>query len=191
MEIDTLISKCIARDKLAEKEFYYAFAKRVYGICRRYTQDDHEAEDMMQESMHKVFYHLHKYDNQKGSIMTWISTITVNTVLSSMSNAKYKFRYENVSNIGDSIVAKRSDQDMSDITVNGISAEDLLQAIRKLPKEYRDVINLYVFENWSHDAIANVLDIKESSSRSKLTRAKKILKEILSDKRQKYYEGAI
>lgn len=191
MKIDRLISKCIAKNTLAEKEFYYTFAKYVFGICRRYTNDDHQAEDWMQESMHKVFYHLHKYDQQKASIKTWISTITVNTILSDKAKVKTKLSYQDISKIGKNISTNNHIKELEDFIYHGISKNDLLSAIRKLSGDYRDVINLYVFENWTHADIAAILNIKESSSRSKLTRAKKILKELLTQKSTQYNERVV
>lgn len=191
MEIDSLIKKCIAKDKAAQKEFYYTFAKRVYGICRRYTIDDHEAEDWMQESMHKVFFHLHKYNSQRASIKTWISTITVNTILSHKAKVKTKVSYQDMSIVHKSMPTSDHRKELEDFIYHGITKNDLLSAIRKLSGDYRDVINLYVFENWTHADIAAILNIKESSSRSKLTRAKKILKELLTQKSIQYNERVV
>ena len=60
--------------------------------------------------------------------------------------------------------------------------EELLSAIRQLSKDYSDIVNLYVFDGWSHADIAILLNIEVSSSRSKLTRAKQKLKRILLSK---------
>ncbi len=191
MEIDRLISQCIAKDKFAEKAFYQTFAKSVYGICRRYTRDDHQAEDWMQESMQKVFYHLHKYDEHKASIMTWISTITVNTILSDKAKVRARLSYQDMNLIGKTVSVNDHLSELEEIIYQGIRKEDLLSAIRKLSSDYRDVINLYVFENWSHADIATILNIKESSSRSKLTRAKKMLRELLNEKSLQYNERVV
>ena len=53
--------------------------------------------------------------------------------------------------------------------------EDIMAYIAKLPEGYRQVFNLYVIEGYSHQEIGQMLHIGESTSRSQLTRARKIL----------------
>ena len=69
-----------------------------------------------------------------------------------------------------------------------ITQKELLAAIRKLPAAYQEILNLAFFDNWKHKEIADFLGIAESSSRSKLTRAKKLLKSILISNLSKQYE---
>jgi len=66
LNINNIIERCLNKEVEAEKTLYFAYAKMVYGICRRYTKDDHLAKDYMQDSFEKLFLNLHKYDAQKG-----------------------------------------------------------------------------------------------------------------------------
>ena len=56
-----------------------------------------------------------------------------------------------------------------------ISPEELHQMISELPDGYRTVINLYVFEDYTHKQIAELLSISESTSASQLYYAKRLL----------------
>lgn len=58
---------------------------------------------------------------------------------------------------------------------DNISADELHQLISELPDGYRTVINLYVFEDYSHQEIAELLGIKEATSASQLYYAKRLL----------------
>ncbi|MEZ4891648.1 MAG: sigma factor-like helix-turn-helix DNA-binding protein [Saprospiraceae bacterium] len=53
------------------------------------------------------------------------------------------------------------------------------------------VLNLYVFEDWSHRQIAARLDITESSSRSQLSRAKQLLRQKLQPLLRQYEQGLV
>lgn len=68
-----------------------------------------------------------------------------------------------------------------------ISSEELHQLISELPDGYRTVVNLYVFEGYSHKQIAELLGITESTSGSQFYYAKRILakriKDFTNDKR--------
>ena len=57
----------------------------------------------------------------------------------------------------------------------GIPAPVIHQMIRELPDGYRTIFNLYVIEQKSHKEIAELLNIKESTSASQLHRAKALL----------------
>lgn len=182
MELDRLIAECIKKNPKAERELYYTYAKKVFGICRRYTQDNGKAQDYMQESMAKIFAHLKRYDSDKSAFTTWISSITVYTILNDQSKKRIEFSSKEFSEVIGSIQIEPLDNELREEIAYGISAEDLLTAIRKLPSDSRNVVNLSVFESWKHADIAALLGIEISTSRSKLTRAKQQLKKILSSK---------
>ena len=62
-----------------------------------------------------------------------------------------------------------------DLDTERISPDELHRLISELPDGYRTVLNLYVFENYSHRQIAELLSIKESTSASQLYYAKQWL----------------
>ena len=62
-----------------------------------------------------------------------------------------------------------------------ISVEVLHQLVRELPDGYRTVVNLFVFEGWTHKQIAEMLGIKESTSASQLYYAKRVLGKKIED----------
>lgn len=177
MELDTIIAKCLQRDRAAEKLLYLHFAKKVFGICRRYSNDDHEAEDYMQDGFLKVFSNLKSYDANKGHLEGWIVRIVVNTILS--DKRKHKMKHQELqTDLTDHLAVDPDESD--EVLLRDIQASELLVAIRRLPIKYRDVLNLHVFENLTHQEIAQLMNIEVSSSRSRLTRAKKLLKTILT-----------
>jgi RNA polymerase sigma-70 factor (ECF subfamily) len=82
--------------------------------------------------------------------------------------------------------AEEIDEDSVNPDTERISPNELHQLISELPDGYRMVLNLYVFENYSHRQIAELLGIKESTSASQLYYAKQWLarriKELTSEK---------
>ena len=83
---------------------------------------------------------------------------------------------------------KQKQADIADDTpaTEQISADQLHQLISELPDGYRTVLNLYVFEDYSHRQIAELLGIKEGTSASQLYYAKQWLarriKELIIEK---------
>jgi len=77
------------------------------------------------------------------------------------------------------------DIDLEDASIN---VDVLLKFIQELPDRYRLVFNLYVLDDFTHKEIAKMLEISEGTSKSNLSRARKILKdklEIYQKKAQK------
>ena len=60
-----------------------------------------------------------------------------------------------------------------------LQEEELLGLIARLPDGYRVVFNLYAIEGYSHREIADTLEIKESTSRSQLVKARKLLQNMI------------
>jgi len=135
-------------------------------VCRRYASDLTEAEDILQESFIRVFSNISQY-RFEGSLEGWIRRIVIHTALRILQKKKIRF-----AEIKDDLDIEQS------MTVDGIaslSAEELLKLISALPEGYRIVFNLYVLEGYDHNEIAAMLDINAATSRSQLSKARKVL----------------
>lgn len=150
------------------------FAPKVLTLCRRYIPDEHRAQDLMQDCFIKVFENIGQYDSKKGDFGGWLFRVCTNTILKYLRNSKKE--------VPTVYLESLPEYEISEADFEKIPTEKILEAIRELPDGYRQVLNLFVFENWSHKEISKSLNITESTSRSQLTRAKKMLKIILEKK---------
>ena len=73
--------------------------------------------------------------------------------------------------------------------LSGISYQEVISLLQKLPPAYRTVFNLYVIEGYSHEEIAGMLNIAIGTSKSNLFKAKEQLKLILTDFFEADYAG--
>lgn len=163
-----------AKDRRAEKALFLRFAPFVLTVCRRYASQNVEAQDYMQECFILIFDKISKYDESKGSLKGWIYRISTNRILELMRKAKKEVKIEFPKELPEQLLTKSE--------FNAIPHEVVLDAIQKLPIGYRKVFNLYIFEGWTHRQIGDALNMAEASSRSQLTRAKKMLKFLLQKK---------
>lgn len=175
-QIQTKIKESLARNPQAERKLFDHFAPKVFAIARRYAPDDAAAEDWVQETFVAVFSKLKKYDPERGDFGGWLHAVAVNTCLLELRKLRRQPRFQNDEPPPD----LPDTPDEPDPFFENISETELLEAIRSLPDGYRQVLNLAVFEQWSHRQIADALGISESASRSQLTRAKHFLKNLLS-----------
>lgn len=167
-----LIEGCIEENRRCQKELFNRYAGKMLTVCRRYTRHHLEAEDILQDAWIKVFNNLHRFEF-KGSFEGWVRRIVVNTALKNYN--KSSFQKEKIG------LEDYQDKPMDPKAIANLGEEELLKEIAKLPEGYRVVFNLYVIEGYSHKEIANTLNIGESTSRSQLVKARKMLQDRITD----------
>lgn len=163
-----LIAGCKRKDTGARKQLYERYAPTMLGICIRYVNEKETARDILQEGFIKVYTKIDSYSGA-GSFEGWMKRIFITSALEHLRARSSFINNVNLDDYGE----KLSDFDES--IVENIAAEDILQCVNELPAGFRTVFNLYAIEGYSHAEIARMLNIKESSSRSQLARARYML----------------
>lgn len=142
-------------------------------MCMRYAHTSFEAEDIFQEAFVKIFKNIGTFKNT-GSLEGWMKHIVVNTAINHYHSNK---KYNNNSDIADHYDITSQEQDvLADITV-----DELMTLISRLSEGYRLVFNMYVVEGYSHAEIAKILQINEGTSKSQLSKAKNILRNMITN----------
>jgi RNA polymerase sigma factor (sigma-70 family) len=165
LELDDIIKQCQKGEAKAQEILYKFFGPKLFAICLKYAPSYEDAQDNFQDG----FLHLFNKINQfqfKGSFEGWAKRLMINHVLQQYRKVSH---LEIVKEIPDIIETVEIDEPLE--------LQDLLQLIQELPTQYRIVFNLYVLDNYSHKEISEMLGISEGTSKSNLSRAKKILKE--------------
>lgn len=165
MTIEQLINDCKKNDIKAQEQLYRQFAPKMFSVCLKYSRNYAEAQDHLQDAFLLVFEKIHTFEF-KGSFDGWIKRVVINHVLQQYRNKSF------LSLIDEDII-----EDVEIEFDDEISIEFLMKIIQELPDRYRLVFNLNVFENYSHQEIADTLGITVGTSKSNLSRAKMILKE--------------
>jgi len=164
-----LIEECIKGKRRAQSKLYKKYAKTLLGICLRYSRNKSEAEDVLQEGFIKIFMKIKEF-RKEGSFEGWMKRIMVNTaLLNSRDNLKHYF-HADISKLQESI----SEDTIFEVD-DTYSAKEIMNLVQGLPDGYRIVFNLYVFDNYTHKEIAELLGISEGTSKSQLSRARKFL----------------
>ena len=163
---ETLIRKCIDRDPSAQRRLYELYSGKMMGVCRRYLYNMEEAEEALSNGFIKIFTHMERYEF-KGSFEGWIRKIIVRECLMYLRSKKSYVEYT------DNI--ERHDSEVAFETEMQLDAEELLILVEELPEGYRAVFNLYAIEGYKHHEIAEMLEITESTSKTQLMRARRML----------------
>ncbi len=169
-DFDSILRACQKEDKNAQKELIRLFFGYAKTISMRYASSKEEAEEIINDSFLKVFNNLTRYDHTL-SFKIWFKTIVVNTAIDYYrKNQKYKqvLDIDNVEMI-----------DSTDDVISKISAEEILSVVQRLSPAYRMVFTLYVLEGYNHREIAEILGIKEGTSKSNLQDARRKLQHMI------------
>lgn len=167
MDYPEIIQRCLKGDRVAQKALFDRFAGRMIHVCRRYAVDDTEAQDMVQESFIRVFENLSQFRNS-GPFEGWVHRIFINTAIKQYHRTRKHHAVDEIQS------AFMTEADIAD-AFDTMSEQELIGLLSELPDGYRVVFNLYAIEGYSHAEIAAMLSIRESTSRSQLVKARKVL----------------
>ena len=167
-----LVRQCLAGDSRAFDALVRKYEKPLYHLALRMTRDRDDAMDIVQGVFVKVYQKLDSYD-EKHEFFSWIYRITINESINFTNRAKRNEEYQS----GESVVlaptqeATRSAEALS---------EEIIEAIEMLKPDYRMVIVLKHYHDFSYQEMAEVLSVPEKTVKSRLFTARQQLKDILT-----------
>jgi RNA polymerase sigma-70 factor (ECF subfamily) len=173
MNEQQLIEGCRRGDRLAQKELYDTYSRKMMGVCLRYVNDRETARDILQDGFVKVFSSIDAYSGE-GSFEGWMRKVFVNCALEYLRRTDVLRDAVALDDTGE-----LSDPDHS--VISTITANELLELVQALPSGFRTVFNLFAIEGYSHKEIGEMLGITESTSRSQYTRAKQLLQRKINE----------
>lgn len=168
--IEKIVLLCKKKDRKAQELLYKQFSPILFSVCLRYTDNYEDAQDIFQEGFVLIFNKIDQY-NFEGSFEGWMKKIMVN-----LSLEKYRKKVKLLDNDIDQIQEFTDDENSEEFD---FEYDEILTLIQSLPSQYRQVFNLYVIEDYSHQEIADSLHISVGTSKSNLSRARSILKQKL------------
>jgi RNA polymerase sigma-70 factor (ECF subfamily) len=179
-QLKTLIDGCLRNSRKSQETVYKMFYGKMMSVCRRYTNNDDEAKDMLQDGFIKLFKNIERF-NFQGSFEGWVRRIIVNTAIDHIRKSKHDYLLMNENQTIEDFEDNLSDEeDVEENDEPDLNVGDVRVAMDKLSTAYKTVFNLYVFENYSHQQIAETLGINIGTSKSNLAKARANLKKILS-----------
>jgi len=168
MDEQLLIEGCKRGESWARKQIYEQYASVMMGVCMRYVSNRETARDLLQDGFIKVFTKIEMYSGT-GSLGGWMRRVFATTALEYLRRNDTLRLSVNIDDYNDAA------ENVDYSALDRLSAEELMACIADLPNGFRTVFNLFAIEGYSHSEIAEILNIKESTSRSQFIRARKAL----------------
>lgn len=178
-----LIEKAKNGDIEAFEELIKQSEKIVYNIAYRMLNNCEDVKDISQEVFIKVYKNLKNFD-EKSAFSTWIYRIAVNTCIDEMRKRKGKqtISIEEEVQQEDGAVKKQIPVQIETPEENYIKKErkeELLSAVEELSQTHKTVLTLRDLEGFSYAEIAEITETSVGTVKSRLSRAREQLKNIL------------
>jgi RNA polymerase sigma factor (sigma-70 family) len=164
-----LLQHCLQNKEWAQKQLYDMYNNRFYPICLRYATNIDDAKDMLQEGFIRIFTNIKQFKGD-GSLEGWMRRVIVTTALNYLKKHQ-KHLHKDVETINEENYAVNN-------TYSIMEVKDIMQCFQLLPYAYKVVLNLYTIEGYSYGEISGLLQIEESSCRTRVFRAKQLLQKI-------------
>lgn len=174
------IKGCLDQQRKSQEELYRHFYGYAMSICMRYTKNENEAVEVLNDSFLKVFTSLHQYD-QSRPFQSWFRRIIIHTAIN--------YYHQHKKHNGHQPIEEAHQVSMAQDILEQCSYQEIVNTIQKLSPVYRTVLNMFIIDGYSHEEIAEALHISIGTSKSNLSRARSHLKVLLNkDMKHARYE---
>lgn len=176
INLQLIIEGCRRGNAQSQRKLYKYFFGYGMSICLRYSRNDRQAEEILNDGFLKVFRKIDRYDPDYP-FKYWLRQILIHAAIDYFRRNRSYYRF--FSGISDLLPETPVPPEYPRLQ----EGEPVLPVVQRLPPAYRLVFNLYVMEGLKHHEIAERLGISVGSSKSNLARAKAKLRKWLADSR--------
>ena len=168
-QLEHIIEGCKQNKRQSQEQLYKYCFEQMMKVCLRYHTNMDDAAASYNTAMYNVFVKINQYKNQ-GEFFGWVRRIMVNTCLNAIKqNAKFE-------------AVEISDKEYQSFTIkpeaySSLDSKEILALVQSLPTTCKLVFNLNQMEGFSHEQVAEHLNISPGTSKWYLHEARKILKE--------------
>jgi RNA polymerase sigma-70 factor (ECF subfamily) len=178
--VDEVDARLLARSHV-DADAFTAIYDRYFAVIHRYVAGRlgaQAADDLAAEAFLVAFRKRDRFDPQRGAVRPWLFGIATNLV-AQHRRAEVR-RYRAMAQTGPEPDAESHEERVvTSVTAAGLQPQ-LAQALAALSQQERDVVLLVAFGELSHDEIARALAIPNGTVRSRLSRARKKLRTVIT-----------
>lgn len=166
--VHELVKGCRKKDAASQKALFVYLYDYVMTIANRYGSSHQDTEEIANDSLYKVLSNIEKYNNQIP-LKLWVRKIVINTGIDCYRKNKNK----------EKIALQESNLKSYNQGAQNLDKEYLIALLNQLTPQYKLVFILYVIEGYTHEEIADKLNIAVGTSKSNLSKARAKLKKLI------------
>ena len=171
-------------DPEAFAEIYRAYEEMVFNVALRLSGDPERAADLSQEVFLRIYRHLDGFRG-RSSLKTWIYRVAINHCRSRLRRRGLRIEpFGSADENGEDPLTRVVDPGRSpeDLALAGDAERILQRALLALPRSFREAVVLRDLEGLAYDEIAEVLEVKIGTVRSRIARGRSRLSELLTER---------
>jgi len=168
-DLEKIIQGCIRKNEKSREMLYKKYFGYALSVALLYSSNRDDATEVVDDSFLKVFSEIGRFDMSQ-SFKGWLRKIVINKSIDRLRRNSRKIALQEQEAL--------PLHDAPEVVTSHMTAQEILSMLNLLPQVQKTVFCLYEIEGYSHNEIADHLNIPESSSRVYLTRAKKKLREL-------------
>ena len=143
------------------------YHQNLFAVAFNVCKNREDAEEVVQDAF--IQYHLKRLDFQSEEhIRAWLIRVTINKA----KNAARTFWWRHRTSLEETMAA---------LTFDDQESERLFEAVIALPQNYRIVVHLFYYEDYSVHEMAELLSLSESNVKTRLSRARAMLRDTLKE----------
>ena len=180
-----LVRRALGRDEAAVRAIMQANNRRLYRLARGVLRNDAEAEDVVQETYVRAFTHLEQFRGD-SSLSTWLSRIAMNEALGRLRRQRPSVEW---STLPQGVLEAQiiqfpltSSEDPEKTMAQREIQHVVEHAIDELPEPFRLVFITRVIEGMNVEETAEILGLKPETVKTRLHRARNLLRENVEKK---------
>lgn len=162
---DDWLEECLKGNRRSQRDAFRHLLPILRGVVRRYTWNEFDVQDILQEAFIKIFKNINQFDKKKGSFTSWSKRIAINTAI---NEGKKRMRHRVI----DHDVSAPIEPDV----IHKMGLDDLIQTLTAMPTDQYRVLNLHLVDGFSHKEIGEMLNITPDVSRQRLAKARRWIK---------------
>lgn len=170
LDTTELVQGLINKDRKAYDYLYDNYSSKLYGIALHITQKQDIAEDVLQETFIKVYKHIDKYDESRGTFFTWMLNICRNGAIDKIRYGKEsrKIQFDSL------LVDIATDENPEVKRANS----ELWEVLDKLEDDHKEILKLSYYYGYAHGEISEKLNLPLGTVKSKIRIALRELRKI-------------
>lgn len=175
---ERLIKQFQEGDRHAFDELVKRYKDRLHNFVYRYMNNQTLAEDVVQETMIKLYTHKHYY-KPIAKFSTWIYTVAKNLALTELRKNKRRRTNSLWTDDGRPIDIEMGGESLDNKVQNELAVEELKKCLDKIPENFRIAVVLRDFQELSYEEISKILEIPIGTIKSRINRGRLQLAEKL------------
>lgn len=162
---DDWLLGCLEGNRRSQHDAFRHLLPILRGVVRRYTWNESDVQDILQEAFIRIFKSINQFDKTKGSFTSWSKRIAINTAI---NEGKKRMRHK--------IMEHDLPVPIEPDVIHKMGLDDLVQALTAMPTDQHRVFNLHLVDGFSHKEIGEMLNITPDVSRQRLSKARRWIK---------------